>query len=157
MTTRVISNRVDNYTLFFDGCSKSNPGPAGIGAVLYKNGQEIRTTSNFIGLQTNDVAEYMAFIKGLDIATKLKIKTLHVKGDSLLVINQMKGDWAVKHDNMIPLYEEAKHLVKAFESITYEHVKRNENSRADKLANESIVKSWGSRLEDFQEDFQVDL
>ena len=152
MTTRNIINRIDNYTLFFDGCSKSNPGPAGIGAVLYKNGQEIRSVSNFIGLQTNNVAEYMAFIKGLDIAMKLNIKNLHVKGDSLLVINQMKGDWAVKHENMIPLYEEAKHLEKSFESITYEHVKRNENGRADKLANESISKSWGSSLQDFQAD-----
>lgn len=150
MNGRTISGRIDNYTLFFYGCSKSNPGPAGIGAILYKNGQEIRATSNFIGLQTNNVAEYMAFIKGLDIATKLKIKKILVKGNSSLVINQMKGDWAVKHDSMIPLYEEAKHLEKAFDSVTYEHVDCNENSRADKLANESIDKSWGISLKDFE-------
>lgn len=149
MTTCLIPKRDDHYVLFFDGCSKSNPGPAGVGAVLYKNGQEIRAQSNFIGLQTNNVAEYMALIKGLDMVMKLNIKSLHVKGDSLLVINQMKGDWAVKHPNMIPLYEEAKHLEKSFDKITYEHVKRNNNNRADKLANDSIDKTWGASLEDF--------
>ena len=76
-----------SYTLFFDGCSKGNPGIAGAGAVLYKNQIEINAQSSFVGeKETNNVAEYHGLIMGMEIATSQGIKNLHVKGDSLLII-----------------------------------------------------------------------
>ena len=91
------------YTLFFDGCSKGNPGISGCGAVLYKNEytkeNEIWTGNHYIGHNTNNVSEYNGLIMGLTQAVIMNIKELIVKGDSLLIIKQMKGDYQVKSKN----------------------------------------------------------
>jgi len=82
-----------SYTLFFDGCSKGNPGPSGAGAVIYdENNNEIAAILSFVGLkETNNVAEYSGLLLGLNEAIKKNISTLLVKGDSKLVIEQLKG------------------------------------------------------------------
>jgi ribonuclease HI len=131
----------NNYVLFFDGCSKNNPGVSGAGAVLYKNGKEMTNISHFLGLQTNNYAEYMALKKGLELAVRFSIKNLIVKGDSNLVINQMTGEWKVKHENLIAIHKEIKQLETHFHEIQYEHVKREYNKRADELANQALMKS----------------
>ncbi len=132
------------YTLYFDGCSKGNPGPAGAGAVLYMNNndkedQEIWAAAAFVGTkETNNVAEYTGLLLGLAEAKNQGILHLHVKGDSKLVIEQMKGAYQVKSPNLLPLYQQANHYSKMFVSIDFMHVYRNENKRADELSNQGL-------------------
>lgn len=126
---------LSKYTLNFDGCSKSNPGHAGIGAVIYKNGQEIWHCSKYIGKKTNNQSEYSSLILGLQGAINLGINELQVFGDSLLVIKQINGIYKVKNEGLIELYETANKLKQCFNHITFEHVYRTENKRADELAN----------------------
>lgn len=130
----------DMYELYFDGCSKGNPGRSGAGAVLYKNNNELATNSLFVGdKETNNSAEYNGLIIGLELAIKYNIKNLVVKGDSLLVIQQMIGKYQVKSSTLLQLYTKVKMLEKLFTSIVYQHVYRNDNKRADELANAAIV------------------
>lgn len=129
------------YKLKFDGCSKGNPGLAGAGAVIYHLNKEIWSSEFFVGeLYSNNHAEYSGLILGLQQAKAMNIKYLYVEGDSLLVINQMKGIYKCKSFNLIDLYEKAKELERSFNKINYYHVLRNENKRADELANIAIYK-----------------
>ena len=129
------------YKLQFDGCSKANPGIAGAGAVIYKFSEEISCKIQFVGNNaTNNAAEYTGLIIGLKEAIKLGIKILAVEGDSMLVIKQMKGEYKVKSGNLIDLYNEAKLLEKKFEYITFKHIYRENNKRADELSNLAISK-----------------
>lgn len=134
----------DIYEMYFDGCSKGNPGLAGAGAVIYKNGIEIWANSYFVDdMATNNVAEYFGLIRGLKRAIKMNIDVLIVKGDSQLIIKQMTGQYQVKSESMIELYNIAKEFEKQFENIIYSHVYRKCNKRADQLSNEGILKGAG--------------
>jgi ribonuclease HI len=131
----------DNYVLFFDGCCKGNPGPGGAGAVIYNNEIEIWSDCVFVGKKiTNNIAEYTGLIIGLKQATKLGIKNITVNGDSQLVIKQMIGIYKVSSENLVELYKTAKKLEKSFESISYNHVYRKDNKRADELSNDGLLK-----------------
>ena len=124
------------YLLQFDGCSKGNPGLAGAGAVIFNYEKEIWGSSKFIGTKTtNNEAEYSGLIMGLEKALDLGIKELAVEGDSLLVIKQMNGEFKVKSENLYILYNKAKELEKRFDSITFNHIYRSSNKRADELSN----------------------
>lgn len=129
-------------TLYFDGASKGNPGLAGAGAVLYDGDDiEVYSESVFVGLkETNNVAEYTGLIIGLKAALNLGTKRLIVKGDSDLIVKQMNGAYKVKSPNLIALYEEAKKFAEQFEKITFIHVYRHLNKRADELANVGCTK-----------------
>ena len=128
------------YKMNFDGCSKGNPGMCGAGAVIYDNDNEIWSKSLFVGENaTNNRAEYAGLILGLQQAAEYGIKILHVRGDSLLVINQMKGIYQCNSPNLISLYERAKELDAKFERVHYEHVLRHLNKRADHLSNVAII------------------
>lgn len=132
----------DIYEMYFDGCSKGNPGLSGAGAVIYKNGEEIWSNSYFVSdSATNNVAEYFGLIRGLKRALKMNIRHLIVKGDSQLIIKQMTGQYQVKSESMIELYNIAKELETQFENISYEHVYRKFNKRADQLSNEGLLKN----------------
>ena len=125
-----------DFKLQFDGCSKGNPGLAGSGAVIYHAGDEIWCKSQMVGENaTNNYAEYMGLIIGLEKAVDMKSKKLFVEGDSMLVIKQMKGEYKVNSSNLIELYKEAKNLEKNFDVICYNHIYRNHNKRADELSN----------------------
>jgi len=138
-----------SFKLKFDGCSKGNPGLAGAGAVLYFTDddnddsaslEEIWATSQFVGAKaTNNEAEYMGLIIGLKRAIEMNIKELNVEGDSLLVIKQMLGEYNVKSENLFKLYNEAKECQKQFKNITFTHIYRNQNKRADQLSNLAIL------------------
>jgi len=129
-----------DYTLNFDGCSKGNPGLAGAGAVIYHYNKEYWSGSFFVGeIFTNNHAEYTGLILGLQQAKMLGIKQLKVQGDSLLVINQMKGLYKCKSIHLLELYESAKDLETYFERIEYEHIFRNKNKRADELSNIAVA------------------
>lgn len=139
-----------DYKLKFDGCSKGNPGLAGAGAVIYHFDKEYWTDSFFVGeMFTNNHAEYAGLILGLQQAKVLGIKCLKVEGDSLLVINQMKGTYKCKSSNLIELYEKAKELETHFNKIEYEHIFRNQNKRADQLSNTAIEQQHASKDDNF--------
>ena len=124
------------YTLYFDGCSKGNPGKAGAGFAIYKNDEEIAYKSIYVGdKETNNKAEYTGLFEGLQYALQANIQCLHVKGDSNLAIKQMKGEYKVKSENIQTIYQNARQLCFQFDSITFEHVYRKDNKRADQLAN----------------------
>lgn len=128
-----------DFVLYFDGCSKGNPGPSGIGAVIYKDGIEYWCDSKYIGdKRTNNEAEYSALILGLKAAITHKIKNLSVCGDSLLVINQINKIYKVKHPNLYELYEQVNLLKSEFTYIDFNHVYRKDNKRADELSNIAI-------------------
>lgn len=130
----------DTYILFFDGCSKGNPGKAAAGAVIYRNQIEIYAQSGFVGMNaTNNVAEYHGLLMGLQKATALNIKNITVKGDSMLIIKQLKGEFKVKSPAMIPLFEMAQAFIQKIDVVKYEHVYREYNKRADALANAGLL------------------
>lgn len=124
------------YVMNFDGCSKGNPGRAGAGAVIYKNGNEIWGGCEFVGINaTNNVAEYAGLVLGLEQSIKENITHLLIHGDSVLVIKQMTGEYKVHGYNLIPFYNRAKELLKQFETVSFQHVYREKNVRADELSN----------------------
>jgi ribonuclease HI len=123
-------------TLQFDGGSRGNPGPAGIGVVVQAaDGTPLVTLGRYIGRATNNVAEYRALITALERARELGAKRVQIRGDSELIIKQMRGEYRVKHPDMKVLYDEAQHLVRGFEQVKIEHNLRHKNELADKLAN----------------------
>jgi ribonuclease HI len=125
-----------DYILRFDGGSRGNPGISGCGAVIYYNNDEIWADHLFISeTQTNNYAEYMGLIIGLEQAVKLNIKHILVEGDSLLVINQLTNKYKCKSENLLELNKTAHELSKQFQTISYNHILRNKNKRADKLSN----------------------
>jgi ribonuclease HI len=126
------------HTLYFDGCSKGNPGRAGAGAVLYNHeGTEVFAESVFVGHRaTNNEAEYTGLILGLTEALKRGITTeLLVRGDSQLVIRQMQGKYKVNSPNLASLHQCVTNLASQFAKIEFEHVYRDNNKRADALSN----------------------
>ncbi len=136
------------YKLNFDGCSKGNPGLSGAGCVLYKDDEEIWRESYFVGEScTNNQAEYAGLILGLQQAISLDIKEIMIEGDSLLVINQMKGEYKCHSEKLVLLYDQAKCLEKSFTKIIYNHVLRIKNKRADKLANIAVDNYLTKKIE----------
>ena len=130
-----------DYKLMFDGCSRGNPGLAGAGAVIYHFGKEVWSGDFFVGENfTNNHAEYAGLILGLQQAKAFGINNIKVEGDSMLVINQMKGIYKCKSANLIELYDKAKELEGSFENIEFDHILRNKNKRADQLSNIAVDK-----------------
>ena len=129
-------------TLYCDGGSRGNPGPAAIGAVVYDTTtdrpQLVATVSECIGVTTNNVAEYRALIAGLEAVAHLHAEVIHVRADSMLIIKQLRGEWKVKHANMRPLHEEARSLLAAYSVVDLQHVPRAENIEADTLVNAAL-------------------
>lgn len=123
-----------------DGGSRGNPGPAGYGAVIVdgETGEVLREIAEYIGEATNNVAEYQGLIAGLTAAHALDANaTIDVRMDSKLVIEQMSGRWQIKHPNMRELAKEAR-SIHDHSKITYRWIPREENSHADRLANEAM-------------------
>jgi ribonuclease HI len=125
-----------DFSLFFDGCSKGNPGHSGIGAVLYEGENEVWAAARYIGSHcTNNEAEYRALILGLEEASERKIAEITVFGDSQLVINQVNGVYKVKASNLFDLHDRVQTLKKCFLFVQFNHVYREQNTRADQLSN----------------------
>jgi ribonuclease HI len=123
------------YALHFSGCCKGNPGSAGIGVVIFKNGIEHWVASEYIGdKRTKIETEYCALIHGLQLAKNLNIKRLSVCGDSLLVVNQINKIYKVKHPKLADLYDKTIELKTYFDYIDFNHVYRKDNKLADELS-----------------------
>jgi ribonuclease HI len=130
-----------DYKLYFDGASRGNPGPAGAGAVLYADGVEKFAVTAYVGDRaTNNEAEYYGLLIGLQTCVEEGlVGTIRVYGDSQLVIRQMKGMYAVKHPRLIELHSAARELIRQLGGVvTFEHVLRGGNARADALSNKAI-------------------
>jgi ribonuclease HI len=126
----------ETLTVEFDGGSRGNPGPGGIGFVVRAaDGTPLITVGRFIGVCTNNVAEYKALIGGLEAARALGAKKIAVRGDSELIIKQMRGEYRVKHPDLKPLHASAERLMGQFEHASISHTLRHKNELADKLAN----------------------
>jgi len=130
--------------LYADGASRSNPGPAGIGVSIYLEGNEIYTISEYIGEATNNEAEYIAIIKGLEYILEKYQIPVNCYLDSLLVVEQIKGNYRVSAKNLKPLNKQLVSLVEKFNEINFYHIPREKNSRADELANKGIDSYKGS-------------
>jgi ribonuclease HI len=127
------------YVMYFDGCSKGNPGKSGAGAVIYHNSEEIWSQSAYVGeKETNNYAEYHGLILGLNGALEMNINNLTVYGDSNLVINHLNGKYKISSENLMALYCKSMDFSEKFTNITFQHVYRTENSRADQLANDAL-------------------
>lgn len=124
--------------LFFDGACRGNPGPMAIGVVLMDKGRKVKEISRSIGMGTNNIAEWSALVEGLKLATAYGCKELEVHGDSQLIIKQISGQYRVKSNNLIPLYNEARKLCENFERVTFKWVAREENAYTDKLSNDAL-------------------
>lgn len=131
----------DSLTLYVDGGSRGNPGPAGGGFVLLKNGKILHKGSEFFGEKTNNQAEYMALRLALNtIYLKFSGKETEVDCfmDSKLAVEQMNGNWKVKNANIKSLFQEARKIADQFKAFTITHIPREENGLADMLANQAM-------------------
>jgi len=129
------------FILEFDGGSRGNPGPAGIGVVVRTaDGTPVVTLGRFIGRATNNVAEYRALITAMQEAQKLGATRVQIRGDSELVVKQMTGIYRVKSPDMRVLWEEAQQVIKGFKSAKFQHNYRDKNELADTLANLAMDK-----------------
>ena len=128
------------YKLFTDGGSRGNPGPAGIGGVLFKDNKLIVKFFGYIGKTTNNQAEYKALIKGLELVKKRKIEEIECFLDSELVVNQMNRKYKIKDKDLGPLFVKVWNLSLGFKKIIFSHVTRENNKQADKLVNLALDK-----------------
>ncbi|HEY7624959.1 MAG TPA: ribonuclease HI family protein [Candidatus Limnocylindria bacterium] len=125
--------------LYADGAARGNPGPAGAGAVLYDaTGAVVAELALPLGRATNNVAEYNALILGLEEAKRRGASAVDVRMDSLLVVQQMRGLWRIKHPGLVPLALRAGALLASFPEREIRHVPREENVAADLLSNRAI-------------------
>jgi ribonuclease HI len=126
--------------IFTDGCARGNPGPAGAGYVITDMDEKVlEEGSKFLGKsETNNVAEYGALIVGLSKAMNISTGTLHVYSDSELLVKQLNGDYRISKPHLRDLAEQVRKLVRNFKKVTFHHIKRSKNSRADALANKAV-------------------
>jgi ribonuclease HI len=110
----------------------------GIGAILLENGKKVKEFSKRLGKGTNNIAEWTALIEGLKMARAHGCQDLEVRGDSQLIIRQISGQYRVKSENLIPLYNAARKLCVNFEKISFKWVQREENSYTDSLSNRAL-------------------
>jgi ribonuclease HI len=122
-------------TIFTDGASLGNPGPMGIGIVIYRDGIIVEELSEFIGVGTNNVAEYTAVIKALETVHGMGEMEAHVKSDSQLIVRQLNGEYKVKDPELRPLHEKVVHLCMGLK-VHFEHIPREHNNEADALSKE---------------------
>lgn len=127
-----------------DGGSRGNPGPAAIGAIVTaEDGRVLYEISEYIGIATNNVAEYRALIEGLRAALELKYNRVRVRMDSELIVRQLLGQYRVKNEGLRPLYEEARRLLGRFVEVDLQHVPRALNREADALVNQALDAARG--------------
>ena len=114
------------YRIFSDGGSRGNPGPSAYAVVVTENGKIIHQHSEYLGINTNNYAEYRGLIAGLTKAIELKAENVEFIMDSKLVIKQMTGEYKVKAENIKNLYLDARALSSMIPNITFRHVRRSE-------------------------------
>jgi ribonuclease HI len=128
-----------SLTMYIDGASNGNPGPAGIGIVILDNdNRQVAKVSSYIGRKTNNFAEYTALIRALKIAIYFKTRSLKIRTDSELVVKQINGEYKVKHEQITKLYDQAIKLLRSIEMSKVEFIPRAQNEKADYLAKKAV-------------------
>lgn len=126
-------------TIFSDGGSRGNPGPSAAGYVIFNSKQEaIAQGGEYLGITTNNQAEYHGVRLGLEKAIELQFKRVNFNIDSMLVVNQMKGVYKIKNRELWPIHERIRELMKQFEKVTFSHVMREFNQLADGMVNKTL-------------------
>ena len=126
------------YQIYCDGASRSNPGDASIGVSINKDKVEIDTIKKKIGINTNNVAEYLGLIAALEYCVENNVNNVRIFLDSLLVVQQVNMEYKVKSKKLQSHYEKSLKLIDQIEDIEIHHIRREYNSRADQLANEAL-------------------
>jgi len=126
-------------SIFIDGASRGNPGPASVGVVLKDGaGKTVKEHCRAIGVETNNVAEYTALLDALSLARDMGANRVRVHSDSQLLVRQMNGQYRVKNERLAGFLVRLRKLAAAFDSFEIAHVRREFNKRADKLANNAL-------------------
>jgi ribonuclease HI len=137
--TRPDSRAAGCAVAFTDGGSRGNPGPSGYGVVIQaEDGKVLAELSEFIGMRTNNVAEYSGMLAALEYALTHGLSRLRIISDSELMVKQMRGQYRVQSPELRPLYEEARRRAAKLQTFQIEHVLRGKNKRADELANQAM-------------------
>ena len=125
--------------IYIDAATRGNPGKSGIGVII-RDGEDkiINTISEYIGITTNNVAEYTALIYALQEALIMKVKEVTIFTDSELVAKQVSGEYIVKAEDLKRLRKQVDHLSKGFEKVDIQFIKREKNKSADTLANQAL-------------------
>ncbi|MEX2014599.1 MAG: reverse transcriptase-like protein [Candidatus Saccharimonadales bacterium] len=125
--------------LYTDGGSRGNPGPSALGyAIFNQNDKIIEKNSRYLGIATNNQAEYQALKEGLEASLILGVKKIDVFMDSLLVVNQLKGLYKVKNGDLIPVNQAVRRILTEFDSYSLTHIPREQNTVADSMVNECL-------------------
>ena len=136
-----MENSLDiSLEIFTDGACSGNPGEASIGVVIKQASQTVKEISLAIGTATNNIAEYTAVIYALQEALVMKASTVRLFTDSELLFKQVQGQYKVKNAHIKPLFEQVKHMLPGFKNISFQHIMREYNREADKLAKRAIAK-----------------
>ncbi len=144
--TPSIKKELDLIVVNVDGASRGNPGESGIGVAIFdKNSNLINEACDYLGVATNNIAEYKALILGVKLSTKYNAKRVLFKSDSELMVKQIKGEYRVKNAQLKILFTEAQSLLKKLPNWKIMHVPREENKDADLLANKGVEKSIKSK------------
>jgi len=134
-----VTTAPDAIVAYIDGGARGNPGPAGYGVRIERpDGTLVEEFCEAIGVATNNVAEYRGLIAALEWARRQGYRQVHVRSDSLLLVQQMLGRFKVKHPGLQPLYAKARVLAHDLGYVDFEHVRRESNAHADRLANEAM-------------------
>jgi len=139
-TQKDVKNSTDySVTIYADGGSRGNPGPSAAGYVVINSDQEVIAQGGlYLGITTNNQAEYQGVRIGLERALELGAKHVHFRLDSMLVVNQMKGYYKVKNRELWPVHERIRELMKHFKHVTFNHVQREFNQLADGMVNKTL-------------------
>ncbi len=141
-----IDKKFDFLIVNVDGASKGNPGEAGIGVAVYdKDLNIVQKSCEYIGMATNNIAEYKALILGAKLAVEFNAKNTLFKSDSELMVKQIMGEYRVKNTQLKSLYSEVQSLLGKLPEWKIKHVPREENTEADLLANKGVEKSFENR------------
>jgi len=131
--------------VYIDGGARGNPGPAGFGVRIEAPDRSlIEEFSESIGVATNNVAEYRGLLAALEWAQRRGVHCVHIRSDSQLLVQQMLGNYKVKHAGLQPLHARAQLLAHEIGGVTFEHVRRDANQHADRLANAAMDDAAGT-------------
>ena len=135
-------------TAYIDGGARGNPGPAGYGVYIQLPDGAIAELHGGLGIATNNVAEYNGLLAALRWALDHGHRGVHIRADSELLVKQMRGEYKVKNAGLLPLYQEARTIAQGLDRIVYEHVRREHNKDADRLANLAMDEGTGGKSRD---------
>ncbi len=125
-------------TIYTDGASRNNPGEAGAGIFITRDGMPIKKIARYLGITTNNIAEYTAALIGLEHAVMLRASKVKLCADSELLVKQLNGQYKVRNEGLKPLYAKVKELIAKMDTVEVQYIPRAMNKEADALANKAI-------------------